>query len=875
MAKPYVDPSQEFDDLNFTETEDGSLEALRLEDETQPESGDVEPVTSSVDWDQLLDQNLAETFLTDEFLEDLEETISVGLETDLESLSEHFSVIRKGTDLLGIKLEDSGPLGDWSCGASHPLIIENAIKFQANVVNELDTSDTMVKTRIVGKQGDDALNAKSLRIQEFMNYYIPEEMDQFFSESSKCALGTALFGTGFKKNFYDPNCGVIQSEYLRIDQVITNWETKSLAKAYRYTELKPSNNIEIITAMNNGVYRKIDFDDKNQSPDGDADTQTEYELFPIGEKLEEILGVSYECERLLGYHYLYLDVKEMMEASPAEEEQEIIDAQRGEKTEEVESLETYYDKQFLPFLVIQELYSGEILGVYANWNKGDTKYKAKEYITDYHFVRGFGFYSLGYIHVLGNFAKMLTSIMRSLVDAGTFANLPGGFKIRGTKIAGNAEVSPGEFIEVESAIQDITKAIMPLPFKEPSSVLSQMYSVLENRGQAFANATEGVVQGSTNYGPVGTTMALLDASSKLNTSIIKDFHRSRRREFKVISNLMKENLGPEYPYEIEGQQRTVFSADFDGAIAVLPVSDPNIPSQAQRLAMAQQKLQIAQQFPQVHNLREALKGVYKEMGDQNPEKLLPQAEQPQPLDPLSDFLAASQNKPIKAFPGQDHDAHISFKQSLMQNPEYQNSEYFIPVLQSLAANIREHMVLKTVERIQAMAPQSNPQNAMQAGQAAAAQAAAMQQLTQMAQLAALAQQQAQDPAMVLAQAQIEKVKNDAKRIDSQEIRDFAKLALDKQRLDNETKKLELDSTLTQDKIRADLIKSDQKTKADLLKATKSHQEARTQQAIDMLGKAAMEDGKNAHKERLTDKANSVKLTSTVNKKNTTTGKKEK
>lgn len=832
-----ISPSDDFENVEFNETEDGSLEAIDSSQETE-ETEEPSPELTQQDYDSFLDKNLAEDLLTESYIESLEEELINGLDEDIESLSDHFDTIKQGMDLLGIKLEDAGTLGDWSCGATHPLIIENAIKFQAAVVNELDTTDTLVKTRIVGKTGDDNLDQQANRVKEFMNYYIPEEMDQFFSESSKCALGTALNGTGFKKSYWNPSTQTIENEYLRLDQVIVNWNSKSLNSAYRYTEIKPSSNFEIITGMNNGLYCKIDLDNKEEAPDGDSDS-TNLDVLPISEKIEELLGVDHSCERLLAYHYIYLDVMEMLEGDTEE---------LAEHSEGVPE-EKYYEKKFLPFIVVQELYSNEILGIYANWNAGDTSFKPKQYIVDYHFVRGFGFYSLGYIHVLGNFAKMLTSTMRSIVDAGMFANLQGGFKLRGTKIAGDAEITPGEFIEVESAIQDISKAILPLPFKEPSAVLKDMYTILEGRGQAFANATEGVVQGATNYGNVGTTLALLDASAKLNTAIIRDFHRSRRREFKVIARLMKENLGPEYPYEVDGQPRTVFAEDFSDKVDILPVSDPNIPSQAQRLAMARERLNIVQQFPQIHNTREALKDIYKAMGEQNLDRLLPPTEEAQPLDPLGDFMAASQNKPIRAFQGQDHDAHVAFKTAILQNPEYQNSEFFVPVLQALAANIREHMVLKLAERINSLAPAQNQ----------VAQASAMQQITSMQQQLAQAAANAQDPAAIMAQAQAEKAKNDSKRIESQEIRDFAKLALEKQKLDLDAKKLELQDQQTQDKIKADLIKHDLKTKLDTAKTDKQYKENRANKAIDLLGKAALKDGEHDHKEFLTQMTTSAKI----------------
>lgn len=809
------------DNLNVEEGEDGNLELNEPEDDEE-DDGELDASGVEDDFTMLEEGNLAETLLTDDQLDELLEDVIEGIGEDLQSLKTHFDTLKKGTELLGIKIEDSGTLGDWSCGATHPLIAENGIKFQASVVNELDLPDNLVKTRIVGNTGNEKLEASAQRKQDFMNYYLTTEIDdEFYPESARCALNTAFFGTGFKFNYWDETTKRICTEFLRTDQVILNFSTKALSKAPRFTVLRESSELDIINKMQSGLFRKINL----IAMDNTNTTELERkggELEPLTKELYDVVGVEYSCERLLAYTYIYLDAKSLLKGEDGE-------APEGEREEQEDEDAEYYDRAYLPFLVITELYSNQILGVYANWmdNGKGNKYAPREYVTDYHFIPGFGFYSLGYVHVLGNFAKMLTAIMRSLVDAGTFANLQGGFKLRGTKINGKKKISPGEFIDVETTAQDITKAIMTLPFKEPSAVLNAMYAQLEQRGQMFANATEGVVNGASNYGPVGTTMALIESSSKLSTAIIRGFHRSRRREYGVISRILSENLD-KYTYEIDGVPSEAFKEDFNPAIPLYPVSDPNIPTQSQRLAIAQQYLQIAQQLPQVHDLREALKRVYRAMGEQNPDKLLPAPQQAQPLSPMEDVLAAGNNMPIKAFPGQDHQAHIAFKQAYVQNPSVANNELMANAVNALLSNIREHMMLDIQEKVQAMTTGA----ATDVNTQAQVQAMAMQQITQMQQVAAQAQQVASDPAMLMAQAALEKNKIDMQRQQSQEVRENAKLSLEKEKIELDKAKLANQNALEENRLKMELLKTKTKSKED-----------RTNKALDMLMKAAQEDQK--------------------------------
>ena len=815
LSPSQTDQSQEIYDLDpqdyvYVEDEDGNAS---LEEPTEEIERSIYLEDPSK-LDELVGINLADPeleYLEEETLEEIKDMIMQYTLNDLESMAGHFSTLREGADLLGIDLKEHGLGGDWSCGATHPLIIENAIKMQGMAINELDPPDKIVKTKVIQTETDPDIEQKATRKQEFTNYVICDLMDDtFYPESAKCWLGAALHGVGYKKNSWNSLTQCIESEYLPIDSVIVNNATKRLQTAPWYSTLEPTSNVRISSGMASGEFRKIALggdesyeDGQRRSSDGSESPVVSQGAFEVTQALNDKLGFEADVERILMHTYIYLDVNELFEA----EEQETPQEEANE----------YFERNYLPFVVVTELMSGEILSITANWDKEDPKRQPLSYVTDYHFIRGFGFFSLGYIHILGNFAKMLTGIMRSLVDAGTFSTLPAGFKLKGTKMGGSTDFAPGEFKEVESTAQDISKAIMALPFKEPSTVFTNLFTILSDGGQKFANSAEGVTQEAANYGAVGTTLALLESSSRLTNSILRGFHQRRKHEIAVITRLIRENYADEYPYEAS------FQEDFDPKVKIVPCSDPNMPTQAQRMAMAQAKMDIALKMPQIHDVREAVKGVYLAMGVQNVDKLLPPPQQSQPMGPMEDCLAAAGNQPIRAFEGQDHKAHIAFKTAFIQNPDYANSEFFKMAIPAITSNIREHMMLDLQEKVGAATtgaatdPQSQAQN----------QARVMQELTQMAQIAAQSAANAEDPTVQLARAQAEKNRIDEKRTDSQEVRDFAKILIDKEELDVKKKELAHRVQVEDNKITADLTKVDSNNESKLL-----------QQALALLGTSA-------------------------------------
>jgi hypothetical protein len=368
----------------------------------------------------------------------------------------------------------------------------------------------------------------------------------------------------------------------------------------------------------------------------------------------------------------------------------------------------------LPYIVTIEEQSRKVLSVRRNYNPNDPAKQKKMFFTHYRYVPGFGFYGLGLIHFLGNLTMTATAAMRALVDAGQFANLPGGFKQKGVRIVGdNDPISPGEFKDVEATGVNLQQAIVPLPYKEPSSTLFNMLNFISQTGQKFADTTEQMVSDAASYGPVGTTMALLEASSKFFSAIHKRLHKAQKDEFKLLARLNYEYLPDEEVYDIPEDTITIYRRDFDGRVDVVPVSDPNIPSNAHRMALAQLALNLAQSSPPgMFNMEELNRTILSAANVPNLDKIMPSKPDPIPLDPMSDILAAVKGMPIQAFVGQNHDAHIAMKTAYIQDPMNGANPAMQRIVPVLQANIQEHMILKYQEQIGGMSEQVEQQAEM-------------------------------------------------------------------------------------------------------------------------------------------------------------------
>jgi hypothetical protein len=648
------------------------------------------------------DANLAET-LSESQLGLIGSEICENVKADLDSRAEWENLIVKGMEELGLKIEETAEPFEGACTAHHPLLLENVVKFQSKAVQELFPAAGPVRTRIWGATSPEKEAAAS-RLKEFLNYQILEEMVEYFDETERLLFALPLVGSCFRKLYFDSGLNRPIAEYVPVDQFVVSYNAPDLRRADRYTHIIFRSEEDLQGDMESGLYRSIAVG----SP-GMVDQN------PIAAKVDELQGVAqpsnYKAYVLYEYHG-YFD----------------------------------FGDGHLPYVVTVDSGSRKILSIRRNWNPSDPQKRKLEWFVHYRYVPTMGFYGLGLIHLIGSLAKTATLSMRALVDAGMFANLQGGFKLKSMRVVGaNDPIAPGEWRDVDATLQDISKAIYPLPYKEPSQTLLALHDKMVAAGQKFADTTEQVIADSTNYGPVGTTLALLEASTKFFSATHKRIHAAQKQEFKILRRIDKDYLNL-YPYPIQGAPPEIFRADIDAEIDIIPSSDPNTPSNAHRLTRATTLLQMASQNPQMHDMREIYKRIYSAMEVDNVDKILPPPQQPRPLSPLEDIMAASEGRPIKAFPGQDHQSHIQAKMAFLQDPMAGGSPLFAAISPILQANIREHTVMQYTEAAMAMGAQGDQAQAM------AIQQVAQQHLMQAQQAAA---QQPGDPTMQLGMAELQ------------------------------------------------------------------------------------------------------------------------
>ena len=675
-----------------------------------------------------------------------------GYEADLRSREEWMSTLIKGMEMLGTKIQD-GDLFEGSCGVNHPLITEAAIKFQQKATNEILPANGPVRTEVLGTPTPEA-EAQAERVKDHMNYQVTTEMPDYYSEAERMLFYLPLIGSGFKKMYYSARYKRPDTNFIPVDQFVVPYGAKSLEKAPRHTEVIYYSESDFKREVASGLYRKVDLGEPGQVK------PTEFQ-----EKQDQLIGISPAYSM---YDRVYTVLEQHVELS-------------------IEGLdeEPDHDK---PYIVTVDLNTRKILSIYRNWEYGDDTYTKRMWYVHYPFVPGLGFYGLGYIHLLGNLAATLTAALRALIDAGQFANLPAGLVTKGVRIKDEqGPIAPGEFREVEGAIDDIAKAFMPLPFKGPNVTLFELVKYLEERALKFADSTEQVVADAANYGPVGTTMALLDASTKFFTAIHKRLHFSQKKEFLILASLNRDYLDEKYTYNIPGQTLYVMREDYDDRVNIQPVSDPNISSNAQRLALAQAKLQFLQSLPNELGVRinrmPIIKSILVGMGETKVDEIIQAEPEPQPQDPFSDIMSVTQGQPIKAFPGQNHDAHVMFKMGWLQDPTQGASPMFQMFAPQIQANIREHQLLKFQESMQGVMQQAGLTGAAtdpktlemvvaQAGQQVMAANAQMQ-----------VQGMMNTPEGVLAQAEMKKAENQSKQIAANMIKDSAELAIKQKELE--------------------------------------------------------------------------------------------
>jgi hypothetical protein len=731
--------------------------------------------------------------LDEEDLQGISADVIENYNADKDSRGEWESMFERGFDLLGLKLEEGSEPFQGACTAVHPLLIESAVKFQSKATQELFPSGGPVKTQILGSSTPDK-EMQSNRVQNFMNFQLTEQMPEYFDEFERMLFHLPLIGSAFKKIYYSSTFKRPVSEFIPIDQFYVSYYATDLRNADRYTHVIYKSPVELQQDIRAGVYKDIDLPSPSQlSSSGFAN------------KIDNILGISpsYDSDPqyVLLEQHCYLELEEEGVACP--------------------------------YIVTVEEQSREVLSIRRNYEQDDPNKEKRSHFVHYRFVPGFGFYGLGLIHFLGNLTMSATAAMRSLIDAGQFANLPGGFKAKGVRMVGDNEpIAPGEFKEVEATGIDLSRAIVPLPYKEPSQTLFQMLGFVTAAGQKFADSTEQVISDAASYGPVGTTMALLEASSKFFSAIHKRLHKSQRDEFRILAKIDHDYLPEEYPYEVPFEDRSIFKADFDGRIDIIPVSDPNIPSNAHRMMLANMALQMAQQSPPgMFNIEELNRTILNAANMPNLEQILPPKIEPQPLDPVSDIMAVTKGLPIAAFPAQNHDAHIQVKMAYLQDPANGANPIMQRIKPVLESNIQEHSVLKYQEQMSGVTEQMMQQvPAEQQGQPSViemAMAEAAQQVMQANQ-----QPQPPTPEQQLVMLEQEKVKLQQQKLQSDTAVTAAELEL-------KTKKLELEEN---EQI-LDMLESGAADKFKREKAEADRESKKEITAMDNLAKIKIEEMK--------------------------------
>ena len=725
--------------------------------------------------------NLCEQ-IDDSDLEDIAIQVYDNYESDKESRGEWEDMFERGFDLLGLKLQDATEPFEGACTAVHPLLIESAVKFQSKASQELFPAAGPVKTQIIGKQTPEK-EMQANRVKDFMNYQLTEQMTEYFDEFERMLFHLPLIGSAFKKIYYDANLKRPVSEFVPIDQFYVSYYASDLRRADRYTHVIYRSPNDMKRDMSMGIYNEIDLPQAGTPEQG-----------PMEEKMNTILGFSPSSDNdpqyVLLEQHCYLDLPEPFNDP---------------------------DGVALPYIVTVEERSKKVLSIRRNFNQDDPNREKKIHFTHYRFVPGFGFYGFGLMHFLGNLTMTATAAMRALVDAGQFANLPGGFKAKGVRVVGdNDPIAPGEFKEVESTGIDLSKAIVPLPYKEPSSTLYQMLTFVAAAGQKFADSSEQVISDNASYGPVGTTMALLEASSKFFSAVHKRLHKSQKDEFRLLASIDYEYLPSKYPYEIPNANQQIFRKDFDGRVDVLPVSDPNIPSNAHRMMMAQMALQLAQNSPPgMFNLEALNRTILNSANMPNIEEILPPKQQAKKLDPVSDIMAATKGLPIAAFPGQDHDAHIQVKMAYLQDPANGANPIMQRIAPVIQANIQEHSVMKYQEQMSGMTQQL-AQGSQDPAIIEQAMAQAAQQVMQANQMAAQGMGQSIEQQTI--QLQKDQLMLDKEKLDLEALKDTAEMQLKNRELNLK------EDTLKVQTIKdgaAGLMKSEEKEKDRLAKETEN------------------------------------------------------
>jgi hypothetical protein len=666
--------------VEITENEDGSVDI------------NYDPAIASVANTENHYANLAD-HLPDDILGRLSSNLFQNYQDYKNSRKEWENSYKTGLDLLGFKYENRTEPFSGASGATHPVLAEAVTQFQALAYKELLPADGPVRTQIIGIPTPEKTQ-QSNRVKDFMNFQLMDQMKEYEPEFDQMLFYLPLAGSAFKKVYYDEVLQRAVSKFVPADDLIVPYTATSLDDAEAIIHrIKISEN-ELRKQQVAGFYRDIDL--KPGQLNEDELQQKENELEGRTRSKEEDVFNLLEC-------HVNLDLEGFEDINPEDDEPTGIK---------------------LPYIVTIEENSREILSIKRNYEVEDPQKSKVQYFVHFKFLPGLGFYGFGLIHMIGGLSRTATSALRQLLDAGTLSNLPAGFKQRGIRIRDDAQaIQPGEFRDVDAPGGNIRDSFMMLPFKEPSATLLQLMGVVVNAGQRFASIADLQVGDGNQQAAVGTTVALLERGSRTMSAIHKRIYAALKNEFKLLARVFKLYLPAEYPYDVVGGQRMIKQQDFDDRVDILPVADPNIFSQTQRISLAQTELQLATSNPGIHNQYAVYRNMYEALGVKDIDKILIRPQPPQPKDPALEHIDALAGKPFQAFPGQDHRAHMTAHLNFMATNIARNNPV---VMASLEKNIFEHISLMAQEQVEVefrnelqqlqqmqMAMQQNPQMAQQ------------------------------------------------------------------------------------------------------------------------------------------------------------------
>ena len=682
-------------------------------------------------------------------------------QADKDSRSEWEETYVKGLDQLGLKIEERTTPWAGACGVFHPMLSEAVIRFQSQSIAEMFPAQGPVRTKIVGKITEDKTKQAG-RVQDYLNFLLTYQMSEYRTETEKMLFSLPLAGSAFRKVYYDPNLERPASLFVPAEDVVVNYGASDLETCQRATHVMHKSTNEIRKSQVAGFYRDIDIPEP-------SDNQSD-----IRKKYDEMTGESNT--------YNFDDRHTLLEMQVDLDLKGFEDMANGEMTGIA-----------LPYVVTIDYPSGTILSIRRNYYENDPKKLRRMHFVHYQYLPGLGFYGFGLIHMVGGLAKSATSILRQLVDAGTLSNLPGGLKARGLRVKGDdTPIMPGEFRDVDVPGGAIRDNITFLPYKEPSQTLYQLLQNIVEEGRRFASMNDMKVSDMNNQAPVGTTLALLERNMKVMSAVQARLHASMRKEFEILVGIVRDFTQPAYPYEMDDDE-FIKVEDFDNRVDVLPVSDPNASTMAQRIMQYQAAMQLATSAPQIYNMPELHRQMLETLGIRNVEDIIPDTDDIKPVDPVTAVQNLINGKPVKAFSFQDHEAHIETIVAAQQNADIleqlEQSPNQNAILANASAYVNEHLTMMFRKQVEEemgipLPPEGEPlppevEKRISDLVAEAAQRVAI--TSQAKQQQARIQEQQQDPLLQMKDREIAVKEADVQRKIAV---DTAKLQLDAEKAEN-------------------------------------------------------------------------------------------